>query len=670
MESQIPPKSYSKSAIAVAVIAFVGGLGFTIGAAIDDQAQGHAANTVTTASAVKIASQATPASGVNALITVQGGDAIIQTAPARMIEVGAATHNANGYAQTGAAALDISQEHMARMELPADFVPNNAQGATDGAPFERIALKEFSFGAKAIALLDKDLDAVAHWYGMSSNGFRQLLLTDTSVHLDRKGRVLHIDGGVPTDAPQGTQAGGVARAGTTSAAATAVATNPFPLDQTFKLHTRPGSTRVLYLNFTGQGSNPAFDLDNLPGTFSLAEQTLIQKVWQRVAEDYAPFDVDITTESPAVPAGKTGATILITPRVHSAGGYAYLNAFARFAAGDAPAFCFPNNLSNNEKPIGECVSHELGHTLGLIHQGANPSTAYYGGQGTGETGWAPIMGISYYKNLTQWSKGEYTNANNKEDAYAVMSRQGLKPRPDDAGNTIAAAAALLSKSANGLNNLNGEGVIEVPGDVDMYSFVAGAGSVSFKVNTAVLGGNLDVALQILDAKGKVLASANTDSTLATAISVKLTAQGVYYLSVTGAGKGSALTNGYSNYGSLGQYSISGTAALTTGSAPTPPPATPEPAPAPSPPPPPAKDVPPPVRPSEERSVKVTFNASGVRITGATIKSYTWDFGDGTAKGKTAVVTHTYTKTGTFQGTLTVVDSKSRSVIQEFSITIR
>lgn len=35
----------------------------------------------------------------------------------------------------------------------------------------------------------------------------------------------------------------------------------------------------------------------------------------------------------------------------------------------------------------------------IYHDGTG-STAYYEGHGSGETGWAPIMGTSYYKNLT------------------------------------------------------------------------------------------------------------------------------------------------------------------------------------------------------------------------------------------------------------------------------
>ena len=39
--------------------------------------------------------------------------------------------------------------------------------------------------------------------------------------------------------------------------------------------------------------------DNNPSTFSDSERATILSVWRIVAEDYAPFDVDVTTEDPA-----------------------------------------------------------------------------------------------------------------------------------------------------------------------------------------------------------------------------------------------------------------------------------------------------------------------------------------------------------------------------------
>ncbi|AZP11066.1 PKD domain-containing protein [Undibacterium parvum] len=667
MNKQTPQKPVLKTAIALAVM-IVGGFSIYAGVTVDEKIDAQASN------ADRVTSKKMPSS---APVTAQ---AVAQSGPAvELVAQGQTSYNAtkintqfspdtHNFSMPTAAPKRMSEEMMAQMELPASFVPNSAEGSTEGAPFSRINLKEFSSGEKAIALLGNDLDAVAKWYGMSSDAMRDLLVSDDTVHLDRKGRILHIDAGLESAVPAGAAAGSsMQQATTATTAAAATSASPFPLDQTFKLHTKPNSTRILYLNFTGDAANPAFSLDATPATYNDAERILIQKVWQRVVEDYAPFDVDVTTEKPAAPAGKVGMTVLITPRTHTAGGYAYLNSFGAFSTGTASTFCFPNNLANSEKPIAECVSHELGHTLGLSHQGTT-SVAYYQGQGDGETGWAPIMGVGYYKNLTQWSKGEYANANNKEDAYAVMLKQGLKPLADDHGNTITTADAMLSKSANGYNNLSVSGVIGTPGDVDMFSFIAGAGTASFTVKGADLGGNLDVALQLLDSKGKVLASANADATLGSTISFALPAQGMYFLSVTGAGKGSATVSGYSNYGSLGQYSITGTSALSNGAPVTPPPTTVTP---------PAPVTPPPVTPpkpvtpaADARNVTVTFDARGASVAGATIKTYLWNFGDGTATASTALAIHTYTKVGTYTASLSVIDSLGRKFGTSMQVVIK
>src|ERR1019366_8578700 len=85
-----------------------------------------------------------------------------------------------------------------------------------------------------------------------------------------------------------------------------------PLADTFKLHSHPSAKRIIYLDFNGQvlsgtGWNnsynggrdivaPPWDIDGDPSTFNDEERTRIQHIWQRVAEDYAPFDVDVTTE--------------------------------------------------------------------------------------------------------------------------------------------------------------------------------------------------------------------------------------------------------------------------------------------------------------------------------------------------------------------------------------
>lgn len=429
--------------------------------------------------------------------------------------------------------------------MPDSVIPTNAAGTTEHDPFGRIQLTGMTSGAAAIAQLGSNLDSVAKWYGYSSVEFKQQLLFDTSMQLDSKGRVVYVDNQVVTPEQ--------ATAAVTASVATTGTVSPLPYDQTFVLHSKPDAARALYINFTGQGTNLPFDLDKSPSTFNNAERLIIQKVWMRVAEVYSAFDVDVTTEKPDT---KTGSTILVTPQNSTMGGYAFLNTFGALKPGSANALCFPNNLANDEKYIADCVAHEFGHTVGLAHQGQLPTSPYYMGQGSGETSWAPIMGVGYYKNLVQWSKGDYVRANNTLDAYAIMLKQGLPVRAANRGSTVATAGVMSGSVANGYNNLTATGIIRSPADVNMFKFVAGVGQTSVTVSPYMLGGTLHASLQLMNDKGVVLATSTNELTRTATVKMLLPTAGTYYLKVAGRGAGDPLVNGYTNYGSIGQYTVS------------------------------------------------------------------------------------------------------------------
>ena len=379
----------------------------------------------------------------------------------------------------------------------------------------------------------------------------------------------------------------------------------------FKLHSRPGAQKIIYLDFDGHDLTgtawspsaylyaPACDWDGNPSSFSETEKGYIELIWSRVAEDYAPFDVDVTTEllSPDLitRSGSTdtiyGTRVVIAPGIASTvcgsrcGGVAYVGIYGQTSDYYKPALVFPDMLNRDVKSIAEAISHEVGHNLNLQHDGTS-STGYYQGQGTGETGWAPIMGVGYYKNLVQWSKGEYTSANNLQDDLQVIS--GYIPyRTDDVGDTIAAARPL--SLVNGA--FSASGVIGKTGEKDVFSLAAGIGSVTAQITVANSPStNLDALLELLNAAGTVLATSNPLDTLATGLlSYSVPSAGTYYLRVSGVGKGDPKSTGYSNYGSLGQYSISGTAVSCNPTCPTPAPS-PTPAPAPPPPPPPGTSL--------------------------------------------------------------------------------
>ena len=151
----------------------------------------------------------------------------------------------------------------------------------------------------------------------------------------------------------------------------------------------------------------------------------------------------------------------------SAGGVAYVGSFTWNS--DTPAFVFEDNLGNgNEKYTAEAISHEAGHTLGLNHDGrTSPDEEYFAGYGSGATGWAPIMGNSYYKSLTQWSRGEYNASSNQEDDLSIITtRNGFGYRADDHGNTRQSATTLTISQGV----VSGSGIIERNTDFDYFSF--------------------------------------------------------------------------------------------------------------------------------------------------------------------------------------------------------
>ena len=353
-----------------------------------------------------------------------------------------------------------------------------------------------------------------------------------------------------------------------------------PLTSIPRLNSLAGAPVTIYLDFdghtetqdwptsrsdgqTGSIVTPVFDVDNDLTTFSDEELRMIEEVWYRVSEDYAPFNVNITTvdprsfnnfESILVSIGGDGAWI------GSPGGVAYLNSFSNSAVNTC--YVFSDNTGRgvalHAKGMALTTSHEVGHMLGLNHNSVydtnGTKTAEYDG---GRPDLGPIMGGPYNSMRDTWSNapGNVTVTALQDDLAIMTSSANSTFRflADDFGNTIQAFEQLTVTAPS----LTTRGIIGQNNDIDMFRFDTDAGPVSFSAeglnlrtvyNNAALmfGTNLDLELRLYNSSGALITSATPSNSLFASISATVT-QGTYFIAVSGTGE----------YGALGQYTLTG-----------------------------------------------------------------------------------------------------------------
>ena len=402
---------------------------------------------------------------------------------------------------------------------------------------------------------------------------------------------------------------------------------PYPKEDTFKLHSLKGSKKTLYLDFNGHtttstlwnypdprvggfGSSlytPPFDIDGNKNTnFTDLEHAAIQQIWQAVAEDYAIFDVNVTTEDPGeAKLERTSSTdteygmrACIGGRntdwldAYDTGtcGIAYLDIFGVAPldyqlAGitkTAPAMVFSENLlpggttfTYNLRQIALSVSHELGHTLSLEHDGIG---GWFGSEYTGSDGsWTPIMGYAAGGHVSQWSKGEYPGASNGEDDIALIAaRTGYVT--DKEGNSAANAVILPIKD----NKATKKGVINSSTDKDYFAFtLSDPALVDITANPGLAfnDANLDIKLSLYSSDQTLIETSNvTEATfdfkhdpfnwyaknyeeshelMKAGFNKIMLDAGAYYILVenTGATFYNEYNVNYTTYGSVGNYTL-------------------------------------------------------------------------------------------------------------------
>jgi hypothetical protein len=338
------------------------------------------------------------------------------------------------------------------------------------------------------------------------------------------------------------------------------------------MNSYPSASAVLYLDFDGHTvEGTSF---NFYGPIYCAgsgmNNTQIVEVFNRVSEDYRPFNINVTTDSTkflAAPDNKRMRVILTVTSdwYGNAGGVAFINSFTW--ADDSPCFVFTALLSYNVKNVAEAASHEAGHTLGLYHQSTYDDNCvkiaeYNQGTGGGEIGWAPIMGVGYYRNFTLWNNGPNPYGCNilQNDLDIITTGNNFSYRSDD-----------YSASFNGttqahFNNTGAfvvSGVVERNTDQDMIKFTLSAPgrflltAIPYNVGTGNNGSDLDLQVTLYNSSQTQLNVYNPGTLLSSVIDTVISS-GTYFLKIEGKG------NVYApNYASLGSYSLQGNYSAST-----------------------------------------------------------------------------------------------------------
>jgi len=336
--------------------------------------------------------------------------------------------------------------------------------------------------------------------------------------------------------------------------------------QVTNLNSYPTATSVIFLDFDGHDVSGT--MWNVNGPFTCNSSGLsdaaITEVFDRVAEDYRPFNINVTTNETkynSAPYNKRMRVVITTSNEWygtGAGGVAYVNSFTW--GDNSPCFVFSALLGYSVKNVAEAASHEAGHTLGLRHQSSyNAACAklsdYNWGQGTGEIGWAPIMGASYNQNMTLWNSGPNSlGCGVIQDDLSVITNatNGFGYRTDDNTNTYATATPVTFNSSG---QAIISGVIEKTDDKDLFKITVPKFSrlqlnaIPYNVGTGNSGSDLDLQVDFLDGSYASIGTYNPGNLLSSVIDTFINA-GTYYMRIDGKGNIFA-----PEYGSLGSYSL-------------------------------------------------------------------------------------------------------------------
>jgi len=349
----------------------------------------------------------------------------------------------------------------------------------------------------------------------------------------------------------------------------------------YGLSSLPSARPTIFLDFDGQTiDNPywrPFNGDSVIfcGPSQMTNGQMI-RVFNQISEDYRPFNINITTDSSvyfAAPITRR-TRVIFTPTYKwygTAGGVAYIESF-RWGL-EVPCFVFDSLFNGNDKRIAEVGSHEAGHTLGLYHQSQYRNigtdscsfvTEYFSGRGTGDVGWAPIMGNSYFRNLTLWHVGLTLDCNSIQNDISIIANplNGVTMRVDDYGNTTTNASQILNPTSFNLNGIINDSLdtdffrldLSIPGrlKINVNPYSPGLSLVSAGNLTGVINHSSNIDMELSLFRKTNLVSVYNPLTILDASLDTLLEPDTYYIRVNNRPNVNIFRSGM-----LGSYTITG-----------------------------------------------------------------------------------------------------------------
>lgn len=317
------------------------------------------------------------------------------------------------------------------------------------------------------------------------------------------------------------------------------------------LNSSPGSQATIFIDFDGHIENHPFWGTTMTATskgYTVAQQ---EKIFRIVSELFMPWELNVTTDSTvflSAPPHQRQRVVIAGNDVVGGSGQAQAWSFSDSSG----AAAYVEASGKGVVAVAATAVHEVGHTLGLRHDGdagGGVSYPYYN-----TANWAPVMGGTGSNIDYQWNAGDYQDANNPEDDMAIISGAPNNiPYKIDQQSGESSQAGRLTFSGGDIADTSG--IIEYHTDVDAWSFKTSGGSADIVVSSSE-------HYSVLEPEAKLVNLDNGDEYLMTGNRDQVSYQGSlsagnYLLSVSSGVYFSQVSEGPSNYGSVGSYSISG-----------------------------------------------------------------------------------------------------------------